>query len=318
MKEDAIYRYKFGHTFRVPPFVSCNGLLLEFLSLNDNFYVISNLSTLRTSVFPPFPHKIRSKFLCGMGYDAALDEYKVVVTYGPLNGEQCAILTIGVDESWRNLCIDYLSPTAKGALVMNSPLITEGFMHWEGHGFQVVTLDVGTEIMYETPPPIPRVFGGQNSKYFMTTGRYLSLLIAREELLWEVREMRPETGEWLKLPDICLETQKGMIERLGFKHDDKIVPCGWLKYPEVLAFRICGIGGLFIIFYDLLTKKFRSEKLSTVSQFHRPLVHKNSLVWLDESLDLYSSHSQAYMALALSPSLRRSRSLSPDHYPDPL
>ncbi|KAL8506351.1 hypothetical protein ACS0TY_017288 [Phlomoides rotata] len=93
-----------------------------------------------------------------------------------------------------------------------------------------------TEIIAETPTPIPK---GVLKIDCLSTGRYLSLFLQRRKLMWEFFEMKPESGEWRKLANICLKGQKGRIKRLGFKHDEvDIMPCGWLKYPTSQSYII--------------------------------------------------------------------------------
>ncbi|KAL8486383.1 hypothetical protein ACS0TY_022725 [Phlomoides rotata] len=285
--------YKLKFKTRCAVWCSCNGLMLEYQSSFEKniYYYVINISTDQAFRLPLLPY-----FLCGrqfscIGYDATSMTYKVVVSCqdrGHGFAIECvAILTVGVDKSWRRVCTNHLSVLGRHT-IMSRPIFSEGgFVHWNKFGgTEVVTLNLETEIIAETPPPIryKDLLGEKINCCCLSTGRYLSLFLRRGNLVWEVFEMKPEIGEWRKLPNICLEGQKGrIIERVGFKfkHDSiSIRPCCWLKYPEVLAFFIENNS---IIFYNLITCEIGAEKLSVNIYWHGVTLHKNSLIWLGGS-----------------------------------
>lgn len=88
-----------------------------------------------------------------IAYSAASKEYKVTLPYiaggdSPLPQRiGLDILTVGVDESWRKVAVDYLDEDVKSSFILLSrPLTSEGFLHW-GTKKYAVTLDVETEVL---------------------------------------------------------------------------------------------------------------------------------------------------------------------------
>ncbi|KAL6501048.1 hypothetical protein OROHE_025245 [Orobanche hederae] len=216
------------------------------------------------------------EYAVGIAYAAASMEYKVV--HPDFIGEiQLYILTVGIDSSWRPVYSQHLSSEAKD-LFFHCPLINEGFVHWAKCSYRVLTLNVETETVTETSVPLPdqEADGEKLGDFFyMSTGRYLSLLIAFGKFSWRVWEMKPESGKWTNLPDIDLEAQK-----CRFGHVESPVPVGWLNYPEVLVFRLsiksCAV-------YNLVTHEFHSITLPTLRTCCWSVVHRNTLVWLTGS-----------------------------------
>ncbi|KAK6164398.1 hypothetical protein DH2020_001262 [Rehmannia glutinosa] len=272
-----ISRYSFK--FIVPVWATCNGLIVQFDCHNYKAIYITNPITKQIFVIPSFISIMVRKHLCGIAYAMASMEYKVVVTHDPdgvLKGQRCAILTVGVDKSWRNVPTEHLSLEAR-KVFNKGPLITEGFMHW-AMGGGVLTLNVETETITETPAPVPQVYTRVQMCY-VSTGKYLTLLIRCGQYLWQFWEMKPETGEWRKLPNISLEAQKCRMEQLGFEHSDTIYPSGWLKYPEVLTFVVSGPDRSSMIFCHLLTQEIDLIDIPNFTDLHKVVVHRNSLVW---------------------------------------
>ncbi|KAK6142929.1 hypothetical protein DH2020_023277 [Rehmannia glutinosa] len=281
---------------------SCNGLILEFDCLKSYALYIAN-STKQRSALPTFSANTTSD-CSAIAYAATSMEYKVVNTCYFMNGNtdefehDCAILTVGVDKSWRRVNIQHLSLTAK-ELLKRTPFATQGFVHWAQNNLRVVngepqyilTLNVETEIF--TQIPVPLVHGERLGCYhYLSMGSYLSLLIDCSEFSWEVWEMKPETGEWTKMPKIDLEAQKCIFEQLCCKYDSSgsltcsLLPVGWLKSKEVLVFNVFKehtlpifISPWFCIAYNVRTREIYSIELDSICNTF--LVHRNSLVWLD-------------------------------------
>ncbi|KAH6833847.1 hypothetical protein C2S53_019411 [Perilla frutescens var. hirtella] len=300
--ETSVLSYK----CRMSILCSCEGLGLEFqLDFNcSRVPHIINPATKQVFKLPSFPSRpgIRINYYlgCGFAYAAASMEYKVVLplTEGDRRLEKIAsvaILTAGVDTSWRHIPVESLSPDGRG-LLSNYPLITEGFIHWVGDmSNRVVTLDVETEVLTMSevplPPPQPESFSHdtRDSNYFLSTGRFLTLVVANRGLRWQFWGMEPGTGEWRKvLPDVKLKRCR--FKHVGSKEEKKLFareddgclePVGWVKYPEVLALRFSeDSGGRTCIFYNLDTREINSTVLPSPCAAHRASPHKNNLMWL--------------------------------------
>ncbi|GFP94977.1 putative F-box protein at1g71320 [Phtheirospermum japonicum] len=216
------------------------------------------------------------------------DDYRDLYITNPATRQHFAlptILTIGVDKDWtRRVSTRHLSLTAKNLFLSQHPLTTEGFMHWtknDSRSEYVLTLNVETEII--TQFPVPR--HGETELmyyYYLPMGSYLSLLIARSKLSWEVWEMKPETGEWTKMPNIDLEAQ------FAGSLNSALIPVGWLKCREVLVFGV-GMGTSRISWssiptWDCIACNVRTGefvKFPLYGSLNRFLVHRNSLVWMD-------------------------------------
>ncbi|KAL3642866.1 hypothetical protein CASFOL_013681 [Castilleja foliolosa] len=258
---------------------TCNGLIVTRARRNRTDYYIANPLTKQVFVLPPTSARTNGRWLCGIGYTSVSMKYKVVVNNAS-NG-QWAILTPGVDSCWRVVntdCLELLLRT-----VMRPPLITEGFMHWTFDGSriirkignQVLTLDLESEIVTKSCVPLSYDAEYDHWKY-LSTGRYLTVLITYGKCLWEVWEM--ESGEWRKLDGVIIDLGTRMFDEFGFQ----LVPVGWLKYLEVLVLRgnYFSPPRVYNFIYNLLTKKTNVLVLPMECICIDPVVHKNSLVWL--------------------------------------
>ncbi|KAK6137279.1 hypothetical protein DH2020_028971 [Rehmannia glutinosa] len=109
---------KLSYKFRDIVWTSCNGLLLERTLKYGSILYVSNPVTKQHFALPPLNRRVFLNTYSGLGYDAASREYKVVHTYvcndyndgDPNIG--CAILTVGVDEYWRNVQTEHLCVSA--------------------------------------------------------------------------------------------------------------------------------------------------------------------------------------------------------------
>ncbi|KAH6835008.1 hypothetical protein C2S53_003785 [Perilla frutescens var. hirtella] len=265
---------------------SCNGLVLDYLVKATP--CILNPVTKQAFLLPPFDsERVRVRLcLCGIGYSAASMEYKVVQTHLTPSGPRVmhlAILSVGVDNSWRHVEVEHLADYVRG-LFYYTPLITEGFMHWTSYSHEkVLTMNVETEIITQTNAPT------SIHKYYLSTGRYLTLLIhGGDNLVWEVWEMKPETGEWrMVVQNIKFEGQE--FEQCPCKDDDHhfLFPVGWVEYPKVLVFgvergRSCRYYSFNTryqgcIFYNVNTREINSPKLPAPSRHYRAFPHRNTL-----------------------------------------
>ncbi|KAH6777573.1 hypothetical protein C2S52_006961 [Perilla frutescens var. hirtella] len=252
---------------------SCNGLVLELKSSLN----ILNPATKQTFLLPPFPYECKFGFTgsSGIAYSAASMKYKVVQPHllrGGSRRMRLGILTVGVDNSWRHVEVEHLPHNVR-QLCYHTPLITEGFIHWaaERDNDKVLTMNVETEIITETNPPLPEAYLSTSThKYYLSTGRYLTLLVRREDLMWEVWEMKSaESGEWRKQRHF----------QFACEHPEFIWPFGWVKYPEVLA---CHTGrARTLILYNLRKHEIDSTKeLPSLTDDYKAVPHRNTLVWL--------------------------------------
>ncbi|XP_057775472.1 putative F-box protein At5g52610 [Salvia miltiorrhiza] len=268
---------------------SCNGLALEF-DFKDRLLRLVNPAKKQSLLLPRLTRGATYAWpTYGFAYSAASLAYKVIARYTVCHSPQrlqtdygLDVLTVGVNESWRHVEVPHhLSPF----FFNEAPLTTEGFMHW-GRGRYCVTLDVETEIITLSEAPYQYDESAYN---YLSTGRCLSLLVACGYLSWEVWELKAETGEWRKaLPNVDLGAEEWRIQQLAPKDAPQVlVPLGWVKYPQVLAFRF---GTYFsgkqwrprCIFYNLDTHQLHSIELpeSYTSGYYEAFPHKNNLIWL--------------------------------------
>ncbi|KAH6763606.1 hypothetical protein C2S52_021039 [Perilla frutescens var. hirtella] len=284
---------EFSYKCRTHLWGSCNGLAMEMHYSDREGYSdhIINPATKQPFVLPSFSFSggrvVFSSSFGGVASALASVEYKVASSYTasvppdpPSLG--LAILTAGVDNSWRDVRVEHLSKLAR-SLLSEIPLITEGFMHWvKKNRTDFLTLDVETEILTVSEVPFPEACYTYARKYYLSTGRSLSLLVARENLLWELWAMKPGTREWTKLvADIKLGAQKCRLQQFSGGDNEVLEPIGWVKYPEILALGFTGdYKYCACIFYNLDTHEIDSIKLTTACDFYRGVVHKNSLMWL--------------------------------------
>ncbi|KAH6831935.1 hypothetical protein C2S53_012810 [Perilla frutescens var. hirtella] len=287
--EGRIQTFEFSYKCRKYLMGSCNGLAMGINHNGWAFVHIINPATKQPFVLPSFSGQIVYNMPAGIAYAATSMEYKVAVSYmahmppdSPSVALGLAILTAGVDNSWRYVRVEHLSMPAT-SLVLEIPFITEGFMHWATEEkTTVLTLDVETEILTVSEVPLPKSYCMKTRKYYLSTGRSLSLLVACENFLWELWEMKPETREWMKLvADIKLGAQKCRLQQFAGGDNDVLEAVGWVKYPEVLALHFMGKRcSRTCIFYNLDTHEINSTELSLPCEAFHAVVHKNSLMWL--------------------------------------
>ncbi|CAA0829135.1 Unknown protein [Striga hermonthica] len=208
---------------------SCNGLWLEN-SLDCKDLYVTNPTTGKIVLLPPFVCQV-FEAQYAMAYVPASMEYKVVIFYPPDKTPRavCHILTAGVDKTWRDVDLGLVSKEASMAFY-NIPLVTDGFIHWNHPcTHHLLTLNVETETITETPSPPPTP--GSLRYIYLSTRKYLSLLLPYgRKCSWEVWEMsRPETGEWRKKADFCLEVPNERFNLLGLVPKEFLLPVGWVK-----------------------------------------------------------------------------------------
>ncbi|KAL8031935.1 hypothetical protein ABFS82_13G060700 [Erythranthe guttata] len=276
---------KFSYKFRRRALSSCNGLIVE--SDLDDIYAlyIVNPATKQRLALPPVSLPTITHKYYAIAYAAASMHYKVVLVhpcrYKTSTIWSCAILTVGVDESWRLVNIDYLSVKSTIAFTC-APLTTEGFIHWvNSKCTHVVTFNVETETIKETPVPDGY---GDGVKHYLSTGSSLTLFIPCGEYSWEVLKMKPETGEWTKLFEIDLESQKGKFEHLVSECRPRpgnssfiLELVGWLNYEEVLVLR--GSSVRVYILYNVGVQEIDFFELDYSFCYSSFNVHRNSLVY---------------------------------------
>ncbi|KAL7122775.1 hypothetical protein ACP275_01G064700 [Erythranthe tilingii] len=263
IKISKLHNHEFGD---ISIWRSCHGLILESVDSDFSAYTnalhITNHVTKQTINLPTPDLNVIKSFHYNnydIAYAPASMEYKLVSTYYSWteirNSTIFRIFTVGVDELWRFVCIGHLSASAANQLVQSTRFVTEGFIHWaDGKSKQILTLNVETEVITETPVP-QTIF----KNYYLSTGTSsLSLLVSRVDSCssFEVWEMKSETGEWTKLYDFDTEALRWGFKRLWRKRNHRpfkrvltccpkrricprleLVPVGWLKYKEVLVLR---------------------------------------------------------------------------------
>ncbi|KAL6501577.1 hypothetical protein OROGR_026710 [Orobanche gracilis] len=266
-------------------FASCNGLALMYdWTINQSLQII-NPATHETLALPP--HPIRFGYYgrsYGIGYAAASMVYKVIVPYKQHFHHHLSILTVGVDNSWREVRVEHLHSYAT-YLLTSDPLVTEGFIHYVGRHIEyqqqskhVVTLDVETEILTVSEVEVPLANPGK-IRYYLSTGRFLSMLVGCDHFSWEVWGMESGSGEWSKvLPDIDLRDHKcRLVRQFACGEDEVLQPLCWVNYPEVLA--LCFRGeSRACIFYNLGARRIDSTELHDSCYLgYSGIVHKNNL-----------------------------------------
>ncbi|KAL3629692.1 hypothetical protein CASFOL_026914 [Castilleja foliolosa] len=267
---------------------SCNGLVLE-VDFKSKPY-ITNHVTKQHFALPPLPPLLSKKVMASkwfaLAYVVSSGSYKVVGVSYPDELDcdlVCAIMTVGIDIDWRRrVSTQHLSQKAK-TLFRRSPLITRGFVHWARNDYFecVLTMNVESETITQIPSPCLRDDGKSLWCRYLPMGNYLSLFIGRGEFSWEVWKMKPDTGEWTKLPSIDLEPEK--VPKYLFiefeKHrflEHMLEPIGWSNSLEVLFFRLY----LHAVAYNVRTREIDSCKLFD-TMLNLFLEHRRSLVWLD-------------------------------------
>lgn len=277
MSQGRIETYKLRYNFTDTVLSSCNGLVL-LRDHDRNRLFVANLATKQHFSIPLFGERIlHNCFMC-LGYIAASMEYKVVHV-NHLN--ECAILTVGVDDSWRHLPTSHLPTNHLSNNILYTLFVTEGFVHWVNYSTDILmTLNLETETISDIPLP-----EGLGWSHCFSAGKCLSFIsFSHTGLCWEVWEMRPGTVvEWDRLADIDLADKVRTDEKFSSTESCLLEPVGWIKYKEVLLF-VCDELCTFVA-YNVCTGEFESFELDfprSSSSYHY-VDHTNSLVWLDGS-----------------------------------
>ncbi|GER52844.1 F-box protein [Striga asiatica] len=169
--------------------IGCDGLLLKSSVLdgegtNTITLSIQNPLTRQNLVIPPLHGiKINEFTRYGVAYAPVSKVYKVALALPPESEDStteakcCYIFTVGdIHGSWRNVSTAHLSIADKKAFE-GQPLTYEGgFIHWIAlDNDRVLTMDIETETIKETPLPINEV--DAQPTVFLSTGEYLSFLV---------------------------------------------------------------------------------------------------------------------------------------------
>lgn len=227
-----------------------------------------------------------SRYWCSViAYDAASLKYKVVVIYDRswINiVHDCAILTVGVDKSWRDVNTQHISERNSWLLCCNV-LITQGFVHWHsGQGTHVINLNLETEVLTEIR--IPQGYDEQGSKYYLSTERSLTLFIECGRFLWDVWEMmnaEESGGEWTKVFKIDMEGPMWRLQKMMIHTSPhNLKPNGWLCRGVVLVFHIPRPTRVCVV-YDVRTREVDFFMLTTgYGDSHDFTCHRSTLVSL--------------------------------------
>lgn len=280
---------------RTQIYASCNGLTIELLSKDKPNPGLRVTNPATKQQFVVRQHHEEDLFVhehqyC-IAYSAASMEYKVVVPFisseNRLQSQRqlrvVGILTVGKDESWRELSVRHLSEEALW-LFNQPPLTTEGFLHW-GIKRCCLTLNVETEIFTYSEIPLPPQDFKHYYKccYYLSSGKNLSALLSCRDNSWEVWEMKSENGEWRKPSPrkIEFEAKEWDIDYpcdIDYPFGYEVIrPIGWVKYLELLAFSITPMGGRTCIIYNLDTDEINTIDLS---YYYNGVAHRNTLEWL--------------------------------------
>ncbi|KAM7486887.1 hypothetical protein LguiA_002896 [Lonicera macranthoides] len=192
---------------------------------------------------------------CALVYAASTRDYKVVHAYQVgYKLHRCLILTLGIDNAWREI-------EKKEYFEMEGPISVGKFVYWNSFGDDpiILVLDVETEGFHEIYPP--KIRCGGIFKY-IPMGSSLSLMVSRPGFSVEAWVLRkPKTGKWAKLPDIDIEGQRHIYERIVFPREywdlapvDRqknkypvIYAFAWMKDGKVLIFRVAGSTRTYIV-----------------------------------------------------------------------
>ncbi|CAA0812096.1 Unknown protein [Striga hermonthica] len=267
---------KLDYKFRDAVWTSCHGLILEG-DLKARFTIIAaNPATKQHFSVPTHEYHIDDRWHTGLGYAPASMEYKVVHTFD----SDFYVLTLGVDDVWRRVECGHLTRSAQKLLSRSTPLVTEGYMHWvHPEKNLVVMLDLETEAFRQLRCPP----GKKRANCGFLVGDSLTCFTMRGWFSWGVWELRPGTGEWKKLPGIELGGRAQELENLcgkkGCDCDWGLSVVGWIKYKEVLVFRV-SCPSRVCIAYSIRTGELRAFELDCEGNKHNYLPHRSSLVWL--------------------------------------
>ncbi|KAL7159889.1 hypothetical protein ABFS83_01G057600 [Erythranthe nasuta] len=289
MRRGRIEISKFSYELKGLYWYGCDGLFLHRDSSSSVLY-ITNPATNRHFALPESVSST-SPYSCSfLAYASTSMAYKLVQTYNcpdkiPIVRD-CAVLTVGVDQSRRLVHTQHLS-TAARQLLKYIPLTIEGFIHWtkkpQGTD-RVVTLNVETEVITETRLPVD--YGSERLMYYLSTGASLTLLVECSEFSWGFWNLKSETGEWAQLPDIDLESQKGKL--VNFVSENRrrcscpvnLRPVGWLNHGEVLVLHGSRFSGVCVL-YNVRTQAIDFFMLEYECITHMFDSHRSSLVSLD-------------------------------------
>ncbi|CAA0820227.1 Unknown protein [Striga hermonthica] len=290
MKEGRVEKFTSRKEYGYDVWSSCNGLVFGSSWNNKSKLCILNPATKQHYDLPPFCDKSYVEFYSCLAYVAASKEYKVVLCHnvrgiGGVPAKAFTILTVGVDSSWRHVRTQHFSETSRTLLFNDTPLTTGGFVHWVTNmSANVLTMNVETETISESRVPLSRDHRGKR-KFYLSTGRYLTVLVALGNFSWDVWQMESETGEWLKGVGIDLEDEKWKFDRFLQDREENLVidegmlfvPVGWLDYPEVLVFHPPPRNHSCIV-YKVRTREIDSFELPTFGGYYIFRFHKNSLL----------------------------------------
>ncbi|CAA0809532.1 Unknown protein [Striga hermonthica] len=274
---------------------SCNGLIPDYIYYDTLSGVhLANPVMGRAFQLPPLPENAMSMKCC-VGYAEASNAYKVALAYtvGIKRWDaRRAILTVGVDKSWRHLATDHLTESSLSLLV-----VTEGFIH-SIFGDTITTLNVETEVMTETWAPVPVYNHHKYKNCYLSTGKALTVVVQVEDGVFRVWEMvRGDSYYWRELERQIVLGSRRMREirevcGCGDKDLVYISPVGWLQQMEVLVFvakskcRACEVFYVVIATGEIgWITPISSNKGGFVGEFYeilKPvLAHKNTLVQLE-------------------------------------
>ncbi|XP_073017349.1 F-box protein At5g49610-like [Primulina eburnea] len=252
---------------------SCNGLVvISDESEHPNLYVTNPL-TKQWTILPPFSNLTGHYWNCGLAFVESSMEYKMVRMCRDesiVQKTRIAVLTIGVDEVWRHIDINFCHSQLSFIWFL---FVTGGYVHWTSIEY-VLTLNVETEIVRRFPAPqLPKMFGS-----FLPMGGNLSYIDESSKFSRDVWEMNSVTGEWTMLFSFDSEPLDDRFKGMFSYYMKSITPRFWLVARELLVFSL-GFGQILWIVYNVKTSEIQSFELEG-GRYHSE-AHVNSLVWLE-------------------------------------
>ncbi|KAM7486993.1 hypothetical protein LguiA_003002 [Lonicera macranthoides] len=212
VRETDVKVTKIGYPFRGLVHASCDGLVLYGDLLNGYILHVANPAT-KQHVRLPTLQSLNEYLIypqsCALVYAASTRDYKVVHAYQ--HGDwlwHCLILTLGVNDTWREI-------ETKEVFGVEKPISVGGFVYWTSHykDSTILVLDAETKGFHIIPP----LKFGRNKRYksYLAMGSSLSLVVAPNWFLLEVWVLsKPKTGERTRLRDIDINGQRHIYKRI--------------------------------------------------------------------------------------------------------
>lgn len=259
----------FPHTYAA----CCDGLLLISDPTFTTFeYHVVNPITKQQVTLEPVPASLYGN-RCALASAPSTGDYKVVHCYS----SEIAILTIGVDKTWRYINTDHL-PDDSRQFISCKPVSVTGFIYWfVPEKSCLFALDMDSEIIYLVQHP-----KDCQGRFLKKSESFLIFGTTDSKNVWDFWElMDSKLGKWRQLFKVDLKTQaQGLISVLSYEGYASIRPCAVVKNRDLVIFHCILRTPSIYIGYNVKTgKMFRYWKRKPYSDYvAHP--HVNSLVVL--------------------------------------